>query len=429
MNENLNAGFNVDDERRRRYREMLDVYRGRQWPGRAAGERRLTFNYAAAAVDKLSAYLMNGLAVRVAENTPAGQQAQNLLNRWSAANCLDRLDYETEVDTAVLGDGCYRLGWDEVTRSVRVTAPDVCGLEVAFGLDGVTPEMVRAGYRLSAEAAARAWGIKVASAEVEVTESWTASHFEVSSGGLTAAAGDNPYGFIPFIVFPNLSRPKSPWGTSDLEPLMEAQRELNRAVSQLSRILELSGNPIAVLENVESSSYIAVSPGAVWHLPEEARAYLLDLLQGGGGQLHLNYIDLLFRVMHDLGEVPRAAFGGLGRDVSGVALELEMQPLLHRVWRKRLIRTGVYRRRAEMALKLYARHLDLELDEVTVEVNWPPVLPRDITAMVANEKTLVAAGLRSRKGAMTGLGIPDPEQEFADWLEEEKAIKKQESQS
>jgi len=49
----------------------------------------------------------------------------------------------------------------------------------------------------------------------------------------------------------------------------------------LSRILELSGNPVAVLENVEESEDIAVKPGAVWNIPEDAKAYLLDLLQGG----------------------------------------------------------------------------------------------------------------------------------------------------
>ncbi|WP_236886623.1 hypothetical protein [Dehalococcoides mccartyi] len=67
---------------------------------------------------------------------------------------------------------------------------------------------------------------------------------------------------------------------SDLDEIMEPQRELNRALSQLSRILELSGNPIAVLENVEQSEDIAVRPGAVWNLPEDTRAYLLDLLRG-----------------------------------------------------------------------------------------------------------------------------------------------------
>jgi|TARA_B100001971_G_C17775761_1_gene327193 hypothetical protein len=41
-------------------------------------------------------------------------------------------------------------------------------------------------------------------------------------------------------------------------------------MSQLFRILELSGNPIAVLENVEESEDIAVRPGAVWNISEDA---------------------------------------------------------------------------------------------------------------------------------------------------------------
>jgi hypothetical protein len=126
--------------------------------------------------------------------------------------------------------------------------------------------------------------------------------------------------------------------------MIEPQRELNRAISQLSRILELSGNPIAVLENVEEAEDISVKPGAVWNIPEEAKAYLLDLLQGGSVGLHINYIDLLYRTLHDIAETPRAAFGGTSRDMSGVAMELELQPLLQKVWRKRLIRTTAYKK-------------------------------------------------------------------------------------
>ena len=84
----------------------------------------------------------------------------------------------------------------------------------------------------------------------------------------------NPYGFIPFVTYPNLREPKKFWGISDLCQLMLSQRELNRAMSQLAKILELSGNPIAVLENVEESEDIGVRPGAVWNLPEDARFYL-----------------------------------------------------------------------------------------------------------------------------------------------------------
>jgi hypothetical protein len=390
----------------------------------------LTFNYAAAVVDKLTAYLMNGLSVRVVAsgNSPGAAaqsaRAQSLLDRTHRAGNLERLDYETEIDAAVLGDGCYRLGWDAAAGTVRVTSPDVAGVDVDFALDGVTVERVASSYTVLKAVALRAWGFNSPNRDVDVVETWTGASYEVACGGEIVAGGENPYGFIPFIVFPNLPRPKSAWGMSDLEPLMEVQRELNRSTSQLSRILELSGNPIAVLENVESSQDIAVSPGAVWHIPEEAKAYLLDLLQGGGAQLHLNYIDLLFRVLHDLAEMPRAAFGGLGRDVSGVALELELQPLLHRIWRKRLIRTGVYRQRAEMALALYGKYLGESFDGVGIELNWSPVLPRDIAATVASEQALVQSGIHSRRRAMANLGVDDPDREFAAWLAERESILK-----
>ena len=103
-------------------------------------------------------------------------------------------------------------------------------------------------------------------------------------------------------------------------------------------ILELSGNPVAVLENVTESQDIAVQPGAVWELPERARAYLLDLLQGGGVNLHVEYVNLLYRTLHDLGEAPRTSFGDSGRNLSGVALNIELDPLLKKVQRKRQLR-------------------------------------------------------------------------------------------
>ena len=92
---------------------------------------------------------------------------------------------------------------------------------------------------------------------------------------------------------------------SDVPAIMEPARELNRAFSQLSMILELSGNPIAVLENIEDAQDITVQPGAVWEVPESSRAYLLDLLQGGGVRLHTEFIDLVYRALHDLSESPR----------------------------------------------------------------------------------------------------------------------------
>ncbi len=255
-----------------------------------------------------------------------------------------------------------------------------------------------------------------------IIELWTAHDFELWVDDTQVERKPNPYGFIPFVVYPNLREPKKFWGISDLLQIMEPQRELNRAMSQLSRILELSGNPIAVLENVEESEDIAVRPGAVWNVPEDAKAYLLDLLQGGGVRLHIEYINLLYRTLHDLSESPRAAFGGTERDLSGVALEIELQPLLQKVRRKRIIRTAVYNQRNRLVLKLLEKYRQESFGDNLLRVVWSPVLPQDLAKLVTSEQVFIQSGIHSRRRAMEEVGVKDPEMEFNRWLEEREII-------
>jgi hypothetical protein len=173
---------------------------------------------------------------------------------------------------------------------------------------------------------------------------------------------------------------------------------------------------------VEESEDIAVRPGAVWNIPEDAKAYLLDLLQGGGVSLHIDYINLLYRILHDVSESPRAAFGGTERDLSGVALEIELQPLLQKVKRKRIIRTAAYNQRNRLILKLLEKYRNEDFGDNSLGVVWAPVLPRDLTRLVSNEQVLIQSGIHSRRRAMDEVGIRDPEMEFNRWLEERETI-------
>ena len=257
---------------------------------------------------------------------------------------------------------------------------------------------------------------------VTITELWTNRQFTLSLDNETIEDKPNPYGFIPFVIFPNVRQPKHFWGTSDIPQLCQAQRELNRALSQLSRILEVSGNPIAVLEGVESADEIKVQPGAVWTIPEEAKAYLLDLLAGGGIRLHVDYIDMIYRCLHDISESPRAAYGGIERELSGVALEVELQSLLQKVRRKRTIRTAAYSKRCQMILALHKMFSKQDYTTVNIRIIWGTVLPQDRARLAQNEQLLVQSGVHSRRTAMDELGIRDPEAEFEKWLEERKRI-------
>ena len=420
----------LDMDRMRGYKELLDFYHGQQWEGRERRrERRLIFNYAKVFVDKITSYLMTGInfAVEPVEDSDeardGARKAEAALYRVYAANDLEQLDLETEIDCAILGDACYKVIWDSDEKKVRVTAPDVQGIYAWWrGDDTARLWRVASRYSLSAEETELLYGAKPKGKTATVVEMWTDRDFALYLDNAPVEQKPNPYGFIPFVIYPNLREPKKFWGVSDLLQIMESQRELNRAMSQLSRILELSGNPIAVLENVEESEDIAIRPGAVWNIPEDAKAYLLDLLQGGGVNLHINYIDLLYRALHDLSESPRSAFGGVERDLSGVALEIELQPLLQKVSRKRIIRTAAYNRRNEMILRLLEKYQGESFGDNHLRVVWSPVLPRDMTRRVSSEQILVQTGIHSRRTAMDEVGIRDTEYEFRRWLEEREAI-------
>jgi hypothetical protein len=351
------------------------------------------------------------------------RKAEELLHQVYDQNNLQQLDYETEVDTAILGDGCYKVIWDTDEKHIRITAPDVSGV-FAWWLGDDTSRVWRVAsrYTLAQDEIAVLYGQTIGKKAATITELWTTRDFQLYLDNDLIESKPNPYGFIPFIIFPNLKKPKQFWGESDIPVLIQPQRELNRALSQLSRILELSGNPIAVLENVASAEDIKVQPGALWTIPEDARAYLLDLLQGGGVRLHIDYIEALYRSLHDISEMPRAAWGGIERDLSGSALRIELSSLVQKVIRKRTIRTSVYHQRNAMILRLAEKYMNESFAGVNHRVVWGHILPQDVDRQAQTEQLLIQAGVHSRRTAMDEMGIQDPDEEFNRWLEEREKI-------
>ncbi len=425
-----------DADRIARYLRHLDFYQGKHWPAESRN-RQLVFNYARVSIDKLTSFLMQGFGFNCdpAPSPGAGpadepddvlagvRRAEQVLRLVYEQNNLAQLDYETEIDTAVLGDGCYKVTWDRDEKRIRVTSPDVSGIFAWWlGDDLSRVWRVVSRYQLTGEEVRLLHGRAVGRKTAWISEVWTAAGFDLFVDTELVESGPNPYGFIPFIIFPNVREPKHFWGVSDIPVLVQPQQELNRAFSQLSRILELSGNPIAVLENVGSAEDIRVQPGALWTIPEDARAYLLDLLQGGGVRLHADYIDHLYRALHDVSETPRAAWGGVEKELSGAALRIEMGSLIQKVIRKRLIRTDTYHRRNAMILKLAELYRGESFAGVNHRVVWGHVLPQDVDRQAQTEQLLVQAGVHSRRTAMDGMNIQDPDGEFDRWLEERRRI-------
>ena len=250
----------MDLSRLRAYRENLEFYRGQQWrEAWRRRERRLTFNYAKTVVEKTASYVVSGYSSLVdpLDGSPKeldrARRAERALREVHDANNLDQLDFDNEIDCSVLGDAAYKVTWDPQEERVRVSAPDAQGLYAWWpGDDPGRVWRVASRYTLSHEEAEALLGGVPAlrqGKEHSIVEVWTEGEFALWLDGTLFQEQANPYGFIPFVVYPNLREPKQFWGVSDLEAVKEPLRELNRALSQLSMILELSGNPIAVLEN------------------------------------------------------------------------------------------------------------------------------------------------------------------------------------
>ncbi|MEZ4565216.1 MAG: phage portal protein [Thermomicrobiales bacterium] len=445
--------FERDRGRLARYKERREFYEGGQWLGRPRRRQaQLTVNYARALVRKVVSYALPDsvgftapapalaelaeLAGPHAEPAAAADLPGLLRARRQAAEAqanrvetllaellaeldADRLDFALAIDSAVLGDGVIKVTWDVAAGRPRLAAVDPATLLAWWSPDTPTEAYRFAQhYQLPGQTiAALGWaapGALTPDRLYPVVEDWTAERWTVTVAGQTARDEANPYGWLPYLVLPNNAGGAQFWGESDLDDLMDVCRQINTRVSALADILDLAGWPITVLENVDSAEGITVGPGARWELPEGARAYLLNLLKDGGVEQHVAYLDELRTALHDLAETPRTAFGESGRAIAGAALQVELQPLVQKVKRKRRGLASLYRRRNAMLLDLMERFGGAPVGGLrrTIPI-WPPILPNDREAEARIGVQLVNAGVRSRRSVAADLGEEDPDAELA----------------
>jgi hypothetical protein len=425
----------MDFLRRRDYRENLRFYYGQQWPAQRINQkrRRLVFNYAKTLVEKVTSYVMLGPSISVDpdDSTRAARRradaATAYLRQLQEEQDLDLLDFDNELDCAILGDAAYKITWDPDCARPEVTAPDVTGLYVWWQPDNLSRLWrIASQYALDNQQISDLYGLTLDQRQPsqKITEVWTEQTFQLWIGSRLVRDEANPYGFIPIVVYPNLRKPHQFWGESDITNVKETVQEMNRAFSQLSSILEVSGNPIAVLEGISEAKDIAVEPGAVWEIPQDAKAYLLDLLSHGGMDLHLKYIDMLYRTLHDLGESPRTAFGGSASpNIAALAMQLDLDPIIKKVRRKQLIRAVAYKRRAEMILRLADQYSGTHHWPCRLRMQWAPIMPQDRARDAETDAVLVDRGVISRATAGRRAGVQESDDELLRWLDETARIR------
>jgi len=410
-----------DQARAARYAEARAFFDGYQWPTRARrGERRWTFNYAAALVIKTASYaLSDPVRFNVTGSDSDTADVEQLLADVLNAQDAHQLDHATLVEASVIGDAVTKVTW-----SNELNYPQLVQVDPAAIITTINPtkpqEALAVSHAYELSGAAILENLDHPPQDLDprrtytVTEHWTQDLWTVLINNAPHSQMPNPYGWVPYVFLHNARNPRDFWGRSDLEPLYDVCRALNQRLTVLDTILELSGAPVTVLENVEGSEGIRIFPGAKWELPEGSKAYLLSLLESSGMDLHIKTIDLLYRAMHDLAETPRTAFGDTGRPLSGAALEVEIQPLVQRVNRKRAAMAAYYRARNARILELLERFGSAPIGGLRLtEPIWPPVLPSDTSQDVRDVVQLTGAKIISRRTAAERVGISDPDAEMA----------------
>lgn len=389
--------------------------------------RKLTpRNFTAVFVDTVSAH-MGAHRLTFGEGF---EQWDELLELAYALEETEELDYSTEVQATVDGHGGYKVTWDDVERRVRIATVDTAGLWVESAPDDPRNVLMIAqqyslherdlpalfeGQVVVSPSAARS-GVHL------ITEEWTRDTLRYWVGNEPGELQPNPYGFIPYSLFPNLRLPGRTWGTGDPERLAAIQDQINFEGTDTDTIAALQGAIIA-LEGVEGTTDIAVRPGAIWELPPDAKAYTLDIAGAAGMTQRLAYHASLLADFHVIGRVPRTALGDTGRELSGSALQHELGPLLRLVARKRLTRTPAYRRRALHVLALLAKFGGAPaVDPSRVPaVVWTDAIAADRADELANAASELALG-RSHEQVLRSVGVEDPASELAARAREEQML-------
>jgi hypothetical protein len=396
-----------DAERLRRYRLYQEFYEGRHFARPRNGRTSLVLNYARTVVDKGLGYLLGrGLGFAV-EGAELAERAEALIYGVYWDNDLDAVDLQVAQNAGVLGDGIYKVFFDPLEGRIRVVNVDPFCFFAHWAADDPSAlRRVDVAYRVDSD---------------DVVESWTDEELSLAVGERVVRRGPNPYGFIPFVHVPNLQPPNQFWGVSDLVDVIPINRELNERISDQADIIRYHADPPIIFRGVTEHSDLAVGPGTVWDIPVDADVKLLEW-QGQPVAVQ-EHIQQVFRALYEVSETPRSAFGDSGRVLSGVALEMELRPIIQKTLRRRVFWTRALRQRNRLILRLAEQYgvdgaRPGDYAPYRSRVIWPPMVPRDDELEVRNNVSLVGAGLRSHRTAMDALGEQSPEDEIARVLED-----------
>lgn len=165
-------------------------------------------------------------------------------------------------------------------------------------------------------------------------ETYTADTIEEGYDGEEKITRPNALGEIPMVHWANLVFPNEYYGMSDLDGIIDLQRELNQKLTDQSDIVHIHAAPVTVITGAKSAG-LKKGPRAMWAFTN-ANVKVFHLTSSNSIADIQAYINFIMQLIYDLSGVPE---GSLGRiqpvsNTSAAALQLQFGPLMEAISRK-----------------------------------------------------------------------------------------------
>jgi len=337
--------------RLRRYNEYWRFFMGQHWSfTREDGEPLVTMNYCRRIVLKIADWLV-GAGMNIDVPPVFVNHTKVVLDDTWKDNLRNLWLYNMAIQGGVTGDVFALVTYAEPTPSARRRNPHTQGRiwiqllnsEQVFctwdpmNKDNLLQVRIETIYYDTLAAAQQLPDNSNSQRQLHVrrfTQIITRDRIIEQFQGAEPVARENVLGEIALVHIKNQPVPGEFYGLSDIDGVVELNRELNEKSTDMSDIINYHAMPITVITGAKVGE-LERSPKQIWSgLPADADVKNLQMDAPSGS---MDYIKMIREVLLEMSNVPEGSLGKQQQisNTSGVALHVQYQPLVEIRDRKR----------------------------------------------------------------------------------------------
>jgi hypothetical protein len=360
------------------YRLFYRFYAGDQRDhGRTDGEELITANLCEAFVDKNAAFLA-GKSFLITDNdgefdNDAVQYARDM---WDRSN-KDLTFYENSHNSSLFGDFAYYVMEDSTGYPKVYAIPCVFVWPFWHPDDKSILVSAKIEYPVdNADGSSSVITLLLDSQKVSKYKDGALQDYKL-----------HLLGEPPLVFAKNKHMIGSDLGKSDIQSILDLQRQFNSKLTDMSDIMAYHASPITIGYGVRLDALERSASKMISGLPFESKVENLEARGDMAGAIaHLRDMK---RLIHQLGAVPEISFGTVDElkfsNSSGLALQLLYQPMLDTLKIKHIYHGKALRDVNRLLIKWGVRRMELRAPKDKKElvkffntgVAFPDPLPRD----------------------------------------------------